>query len=962
MKRQVSSTRVLLALAAMTTAMGCDRAPVDTENPDDLNSLLEDGELDLPRRAALTIAAGGATGTAGTGGPADPGGAGGAGGSVTDPASPPTGPSGPPSTSPVPPPTDARPGPMPGRDAGVPDAGFTEGGSGSGGRSGRGGSGGFADGGFGGAGGRGSRPDSGVPFCPFDPRMFPPGFPLPPGFEGCMQPPLGDWQMDDCNPSRTELRDSSFNNFVAFRTIGVSCVDGVEGRGVSLPAKTDLVYVPDQPRFTFQSGATVAAWVKPTRQVGNQTIFRKREGNSSSVALMQVGRWVIFVINRVGADPAAVTAVLKAGQFHHVAGTYDNKTLRLYVNGQEVATAYAEGRIEDGEGPLLIGNDGNKRRFEGTIDKVLFDTKALTAESIAQLQCLRHPPAVTVSPVKSEPVQPGTPVTYELTITNKDTAACSASSFQVFQEQFDQSFTFSPSFQSLFLETGQTAKAGVTVTSSFDLDSGEFPLRWQVSSFNGRNSNQSVASAIYVVNATGCRVSTRKELIVTDLSVVDDPVRTRFGAPSDDPRRGVWTFKHLMEQIAGSPEQAARMTEDVFRTFTVPQTINGFRVEPRFGMDPQILQPWPRKDGLLDLEQAPLQLLAIVNRLDLRELSKGHGGEGRFVFGMLGQGGFPLEATVIFEFSLPASSEADITGWAQDWHALGALPFPSEEYNAALSVLTARFAGRGVMPGRPAGSALNAFRTNEISFGGQWELREFTLDRAGVLQPDTIKLTPDFSFDRSPELAEWINANEAAVVREKHEVPLTLDGLPGGRAFVGGAVFNNLDTWRIPGVTNPEARHKFALNTCNGCHSSAETGTAFLMVSNRFPGEPARLSPFMTGIVLPDPETGVFRALNDLGRRNRDMVELVCPPDQIPPLPPPPVLPPPLPPFPPPFSDGGFPPGPADGGIGTDGGVSAPPTGPRPPMPGVTPPPSTPVPPTPNAAPTSVSEGIGREH
>src|SRR3712207_7850414 len=47
-----------------------------------------------------------------------------------------------------------------------------------------------------------------------------------------------------------------------------------------------------------------------------------------------------------------------------------------------------------------------------------------------------------------------------------------------------------------------------------------------------------------------------------------------------------------------------------------------------------------------------------------------------------------------------AQTEADLLKWAQDWHALGALPFPSEEYNAALEQLTERFAGRGVMAGR----------------------------------------------------------------------------------------------------------------------------------------------------------------------------------------------------------------------------------------------------------------------
>ena len=90
---------------------------------------------------------------------------------------------------------------------------------------------------------------------------------------------------------------------------------------------------------------------------------------------------------------------------------------------------------------------------------------------------------------------------------------------------------------------------------------------------------------------------------------------------------------------------------------------------------------------------------------------------------------------MIFEYKLPAATDADVLGWANAWHALGAMPFPSEEYNAALQAITDRFTGRGARPGHPNGNAINAVRTNEIDFGdnGVWQLREFELsadDRA----------------------------------------------------------------------------------------------------------------------------------------------------------------------------------------------------------------------------------------
>jgi hypothetical protein len=91
-------------------------------------------------------------------------------------------------------------------------------------------------------------------------------------------------------------------------------------------------------------------------------------------------------------------------------------------------------------------------------------------------------------------------------------------------------------------------------------------------------------------------------------------------------------------------------------------------------------------------------------------------------------------------------------------------------------------------------------------------------------------------------------------------------------------VFNNIDFWNAPGILNPEARHKFSLNTCDGCHG-AETQTSFLQVFPRFPGQESSLSGFMTGIDVFDPVSGQIRRLNDLGRRNADLKALVCPPE-----------------------------------------------------------------------------------
>src|SRR4029077_18545954 len=95
--------------------------------------------------------------------------------------------------------------------------------------------------------------------------------------------------------------------------------------------------------------------------------------------------------------------------------------------------------------------------------------------------------------------------------------------------------------------------------------------------------NFTPASVDFSFVASGCRVSRARELMITSTAVVDDPVRTTSG-PAGDPRSGAWTFKHLVENMAPTSADAPSMVEQMLRTFTAPQTINGFTVAPRPGM------------------------------------------------------------------------------------------------------------------------------------------------------------------------------------------------------------------------------------------------------------------------------------------------------------------------------------------------------------------------------------------
>ena len=363
-----------------------------------------------------------------------------------------------------------------------------------------------------------------------------------------------------------------------------------------------------------------------------------------------------------------------------------------------------------------------------------------------------------------------------------------------------------------------------------------------------------------------CEVNPFEELLITDLSVVEDPARTTGN--------GAWTFGTLLREMNGGMDPSA-LVRTWLRTWEQPQFIQASFVPPRPSIRALVTNAWEARSGgvnqPLDFNTAPFRLLAIVNRLDLRQEGV-VAGEGRFVFGVLDPSGNPTPFTVILEYVLPGGNPEELQRWARDWHELGRVGVGNPGYNAKLQALTDRFTKAFVAPDRFLGSAISQVRTNENALEFEWELREFHLGPTG-LAPAAVALTPEFFLSGSPMLSDYIQQNESDILAGTHTLPPLFNGQPfqaGSALTPFGFLFN------APGV-NPEARHQFSVNTCNGCHAG-ETQTFFLHVGPRSPGQPAFLSPFLLSAApMPDPTgAGPPHVFNDLGRRQEDLTALVC--------------------------------------------------------------------------------------
>jgi len=756
-----------------------------------------------------------------------------------------------------------------------------------------------------------------------------------PGADGGFVGSFGQWHFDDCSPQSHFLVDSSGEGATAQQALKAACVPGIQGLGVKFRTAKDIVQVPDEPQFTVASNVAVAAWVNPNTVSGDQPIVLKRANNKTSFSLgIHKGNIEMSVVLTDGTTVIS-QAPIAAGTWSHVAGLYDGTFLFLFINGQQFGQVYAGSALRDVFVPIRIGATTQSQHFDGIIDEVFVTMQPISKDALTSLACLPHPSTLAVSPLTSGPVPFDTTVHYTISVSNNDIGFCSQKSYEAFNNgALDMGITanFSPFFISN-VNPGATATFGADVTGSDEADPGVHKIPFIVFSFSQSFEVTPGQLTYELAQPTGCFVSSRHELMITDPSVVDDPVRTfgvtdpPFGGsdggvafedastgsggssssgggplplppplpgapgalqtsadaspPPSSPSLGVWTFGHLLRELAPTPVDAPALAEKLFDHWLTDQSVNGFTVAARPAIQQVLLDVWPRtSDGALDLDRAPLRLQAIVNRTDLRNLAAGSAGEGRFVFAVNGQGGFPQQFTVILEYNLPAATPADAATWASLWHGLASHPFPSEEYNAALEALTRRFSGRGASPGSINGSALVNLRTNEIALSnvGRWELREFNLSpTTGFFDEATIKETPDLGFNGSQTFADFVNQNAAAIVGEvpganNGTVPAQFEGSP----FLGGSVFNDLVVWSAPGIASDDARFHASLNTCNGCHGP-EANTTFLQITPRSPGSEATLSPFLTGTTVTD-SAGQTRTLNDLGRRRTDFTGVVCGP------------------------------------------------------------------------------------
>jgi hypothetical protein len=161
---------------------------------------------------------------------------------------------------------------------------------------------------------------------------------------------------------------------------------GRYGGALSFDGVNDWVTINDTAVLDLTTGMTLEAWVNASAVTNWRTVVLKERTGSLSYALYGANgasRPAAYV-NIGGADVGVnATANLALNTWTHLAVTYDGATIRVYVNGTQVATRAQTGPITTSTGVLRIGGNAVwSEFFQGLIDEVRIYSRALTAAEI----------------------------------------------------------------------------------------------------------------------------------------------------------------------------------------------------------------------------------------------------------------------------------------------------------------------------------------------------------------------------------------------------------------------------------------------------------------------------------------------------------------------------------------------------------------------------------------------------
>ena len=191
---------------------------------------------------------------------------------------------------------------------------------------------------------------------------------------------VGYWNFDEGKGDVAS--DSSGNKNDAKLVRSPEWVDGKFGKALKFDGgKTQKVEVPDSKTFAeITTAVTMEAWVNPANLSAWMSFGVK--GDITYGMFINPAAYVrMHYSGGTTLDTPANT--IKANEWTHVVGTYDGKTVMIYLNGVKQAEVKASAAIPASAATYVIGGTQESRDwFSGMIDEVKVYSRGLTEDEV----------------------------------------------------------------------------------------------------------------------------------------------------------------------------------------------------------------------------------------------------------------------------------------------------------------------------------------------------------------------------------------------------------------------------------------------------------------------------------------------------------------------------------------------------------------------------------------------------
>jgi alpha-mannosidase len=195
---------------------------------------------------------------------------------------------------------------------------------------------------------------------------------------------------------------------------GTAWTTGRYGPGLSFDGVDDNVSVPDSSSLDLGGTGTIEAWFRLNSLNRWHGVISKGPSNTDAahnyaLEIDSANRFLCILGNGSSALKVTSTATAAAGQFYHLACTWDGTAVRLYVNGALSVSAAQSITPAPNSQPLFIGQFGTGfDRLHGVIDEVRIYNRARVQ---ADVQADMNTPIASTPP----------PQTFALTVTKTGT-------------------------------------------------------------------------------------------------------------------------------------------------------------------------------------------------------------------------------------------------------------------------------------------------------------------------------------------------------------------------------------------------------------------------------------------------------------------------------------------------------------------------------------------------------------